>query len=91
MPGPTGHPLVQVASLLVLGVVLVGAVVLGAVLLALLATAAVVAAAAFSLRLWWLRRRLSRGDRDQGPSEGGRVIHAEYTVVAERDMRRPRD
>jgi uncharacterized iron-regulated membrane protein len=89
----SGNPLVQVASLVIFGVVLIGAVLMGAVILAFVFGFAVIAAMAFSVRLWWLRRKLQRAQGDGGyrSEHGGRLIEAEYTVVRERrPQRRPR-
>jgi membrane protein implicated in regulation of membrane protease activity len=86
----SGNPVVQVLALLAFGVALIGAVLMGAVLLAFVFGVAVIAASAFAVRLWWLRRKIARGHRkaDQRPSGDGRLIEAEYTVLAERDTRR---
>ena len=84
--GTSGSPLAQILSLLVFGVVVAVAVFLGAfVLLAFLGLAAI-GFIAFSIRVWWLRRKLRRGggfDGPRGPGEpkGMRYIDAEYEVV----------
>ena len=79
----------QVLSLLAFGVVLIGVVLMGAVILAFVFGLAVIAAVGFSLRLWWLRRRLGRRRHDVVDAEtAGRFIEAEYTVVKERSTRR---
>lgn len=90
----SGNPVVQVLSLLGVGVVLVGAVLMGAVILAFVFGVAVIAAIAFSVRLWWLKRKLGRRYSEGQYTEavqaakGGRLIEAEYTVVTERSTRR---
>lgn len=85
----SGNPFVQVLSIVAFGVVLIGAVVMGAVILALVFGLAVIAAAGFSVRLWWLRRKLGRrGAGGMDTAAGGRLIEAEYTVVTERSARR---
>jgi hypothetical protein len=89
----SGGPLAQALSVLAFGVLLVVAVVMGAVLLAAIVGVAVLAWIAFSVRLWWLRRKLGRGGA--GPGRGGqptsgRLIDAEYTVLDERDAQRDR-
>jgi len=87
----SGNPFVQVLSLLAFGVVLIAAVVMGAVILSFVFGLAVIAAAAFSVRLWWLKRRLARRQPDgTDAAAGGRLIEAEYTVVTERSTRRTR-
>jgi len=85
----SGNPLAQVLSIVAFGVVLIGAVVMGAVILALVFGLAVIAAAGFSVRLWWLRRKLGRRrPHVSDAAVGGRLIEAEYTVVTERSTRR---
>lgn len=91
--GPAGHPLLQVLWLLVFGVALVGAVLMGALILSFLLGAAAVAAAVLAVRIWWFRRKLRRSveQRDRfrgsGHDSRGRLIDADYTVVAEREAR----
>lgn len=90
----SGNPLAQVLMLLVAGVVLIGSVVMGAVILAALFGLAVVGAVAFSLRLWWINRKLERrqGAEQRVRASHGRLIETEYTVVTEREVRRrPRE
>jgi|GEM_PF-2083298 len=88
--GAARNPVAQVLTLLAFGVVLIGAVVMGAVILTLVFGLAVVAAAAFSLRLWWLKRKLGwRRPESVRAATGGRLIEAEYTVVTERSTHRP--
>lgn|SRR5690606_35902927 len=89
----SGNPVVQALSLLVFGVALIGAVLMGAVILAFVFGLAVIAAIAFSIRLWWLRRKMQRaaGRGSWGGAEqDGRLIEAEYTVVRERQTHRHR-
>lgn len=89
----SGNPLAQVLAVLAFGVVLIAAVVMGAVILSLVFGLAVIAAAAFSVRLWWLKRKLARrrGPEMMDAAAEGRLIEAEYTVVTERSTRRTRD
>jgi uncharacterized iron-regulated membrane protein len=77
------NPLVEVLSLLAAAVVTVVAFVFGAVLLAVVVGLMALAALAFSLRLWWLRRKL--GAQANRPSGQHRIIEAEYTVVKRSD------
>ncbi len=81
------NPLLQLAALLVLGLVLIGAVVMGAVLLALFLGLAAIGAIVFSVRLWWLRRKLRRNPPPHGAARG-ELIEAEYHVVAEHKVER---
>ncbi|HEX5421545.1 MAG TPA: hypothetical protein VFY39_16255 [Gammaproteobacteria bacterium] len=91
--GAMSNPLVQALSLFVLGAVLIGAVLMGAVILSFLLAAAAVGAAVIAVRIWWFGRKLrhaaERRDRLHGPdhSSHGRLIDADYTIVAEREAR----
>jgi len=84
--GVSGNPIVQVLSLLAFGVALIGAVLMGAVILSFLFGVAVVGAIAFSIRMWWLKRRLGRRPGSAAGRSQGRLIHTEYTVVTERSV-----
>lgn len=90
--GASGNPVVQVLSLLVFGVALIGAVLMGAVILAFVFGLAVIAAIVFSVRLWWLRRKMQRPGRggERFGDMDGRLIEAEYTVIRERETQRRR-
>jgi hypothetical protein len=96
--GKPSHPLVQVLSLLVFGVVLVGAVIMGAVVLAALVGLGIIAFVVFKLRAWWLRRTQPRGPgpNDGSGGSGKRVgyIEGEYEVLdadADSERRAPDD
>jgi hypothetical protein len=90
--GRSGSPLLQALSLLVFGLLLIGAVVMGAVILAVVLGIAVIGALAFYARLWWLTRKWRRSARArEGESRSGKLIHAEYTVVEDRDADYPND
>jgi hypothetical protein len=85
--GNLGHPLAQIVSLVVLGVVFALAVVMGAFVLMAILGFAVIGFLVFSIRGWWLRRKL-RG-RTRGQS--ARTVHyieAEYEVVDPDDEHR---
>src|SRR5690554_6533464 len=89
--GAARNPAVQVLSILAVDIVLIGAVVLGAVILTFVFALAAIAAAAFSVRLWWLKRKIARRHAEAlRMATGGRLIEAEYTVVTERSTRRMR-
>jgi hypothetical protein len=85
--GTSGNPLLQVLSLLVFGVLLVGAVIMGAVVLTVLLGFTVIVGLVFSVRLWWVRRKLrGRGPFDGGPQPPGaandaHLIEGEYEVI----------
>jgi hypothetical protein len=85
--GSSSNPLVQILSLLVFGVLLAGAFILGTFVLIGFIGLAVVGAAVFSVRLWWLRRKLARQMREGGgaapgqPGEETYVIEGEYEVL----------
>jgi hypothetical protein len=91
----SGNPLIQIVSLLALGIVIVGAVIMGAfVLLAFLGVAAV-GFIVLAVRGWWLRRKLRgggpRGDGPGRPAKGVRYIEGEYEVLdADADAERRR-
>jgi hypothetical protein len=88
--GRLGHPLTQIVSLVVLGVVFALAVVMGAFVLLGVIGFAVIGLIVLSIRGWWLRRKF-RG-RAQGPSARTvRYIEAEYEVVHDGEGRRLRD
>lgn len=76
----SSNPIVQVVSLILVGLALIVAVLFGAMLLAVVFGVAMVAAIVIALRVWWLRRKLARA---QPP--GGTVIEAEYRIVQQRD------
>jgi membrane protein implicated in regulation of membrane protease activity len=91
----SGNPLAQILSLLVFGVLVAAAVIMGAVVLLAALGVALVAFMAFSVRVWWLRRKLRRGPPDGPlgsgpvPRQGIRYIEAEYEVVdADADVER---
>lgn len=101
----SGNPLAQILSLLVFGVLVAAAVIMGAFVLIAALGVALIAFIAFSVRVWWLRRKLrSRGpfDGSSGPGQGAGpdksipYIEGEYEVLdAEADpdaeRQRPRD
>jgi membrane protein implicated in regulation of membrane protease activity len=94
----SGNPLAQFLSLLVFGVLVAAAVIMGAFVLLAALGVALIAFVAFSLRVWWLRRKLrGRAPFDgpgsgPGPAKGIRYIEAEYEVVdADEERRRERD
>src|SRR5687768_8487582 len=95
----SGNPLVQALSLLAFGVVVVTAVMLGAFVLLAALGVALIAFIAFSVRVWWLHRKMrGRGPIDRppgpGPPKGIRYIEGEYEVVdadTDAERRRGRD
>ena len=79
------NPLVQIAAIVVAALITVGAVLLGAVILSFFVGLAILASIIFSIRLWWLRRRVRRGDTSHG-EQIGEIVGVEYTVVEERSV-----
>ncbi|MDH3418103.1 MAG: hypothetical protein OEQ25_10545 [Gammaproteobacteria bacterium] len=77
------NPLLQFVALVVAAVVVVGAVFLGAILLSLFLGLALIAGLILYVRLWWLRRSLSKRAGGQ-PMRSGEIVEVEYTVVGER-------
>jgi hypothetical protein len=93
--GNSGNPLVQAVWLLVFALALVGAFIVGAFVLMALLGVAVITFLGFTLRAWWLRRRLRGGPGGGGPKPGGRekgirYIEAEYEVIDSDASERPR-
>lgn len=83
----SSNPFVQVLSVLLFGVGLIVAVLMGAVILAFALGVAIVAGIFFWIRIWWLTRKIRRGQARK-PGADGRVIEVEYTVVDERERER---
>lgn len=81
------NPVTEVLSLLAAVALAIIAFVFGAVLLAVVVGLIALGALAFSLRLWWLRRKLGQPIGQAG-AEQPRVIEAEYTVVERQQRRR---
>lgn len=84
--GNSSHPLAQIVSMLVLGVVLVGAVIMGAFVLLAVVGLAAIAFLAFSIRGWWLRRKYGGRGPNGGAGPGRRAasiryIEGEYEVI----------
>jgi hypothetical protein len=94
--GTSGNPLAQILSLLVFGVVVAAAVIMGAFVLLVFLGVAAIAFIAFSVRVWWLRRKLRQGGPfdgpgGPGPAKGVRYIEGEYEVLdADADAKRRR-
>jgi uncharacterized protein (DUF2062 family) len=76
----SSNPIVQVVSLILVGLALIVAVLFGAVLLSVIFGVAMIAAIVIALRVWWIRRKFER----MQPSQGA-VIETEYRVIHERD------
>jgi hypothetical protein len=86
--GTSGNPLAQILSLVVFGVLLVGALIMGAFVLLALLGVAFIGFLAFSIRVWWLRRKHGgrgpsgpSGGGPGGPAKGMRYIEGEYEIV----------
>lgn len=88
------HPLLQVVYVLLGGIVLIGALFMGAVLLAIALGLSLIFGLVVLLRVWWLGRGRPRPVRPppaQGRPATGKLLEAEYSVVAERDERDGQD
>jgi len=75
------NPLVQIAAVVVAVFMVIGAVFLGAIVLSFFVGFAILAWVILTIRLWWLRRSVRRGDA--GSDE---IVGVEYTVVEERSV-----
>ena len=83
--GMSRNPIVQVISVVLVGLAVIVAIFMGAVILAFVFGLAMVGAIVLAVRIWWARRKL----RSAKPAAGGTIIDAEYTVVKERELRGP--
>jgi len=89
------HPLLQVFYVLLGGIVLIGALLMGAVLLTVALGLGLIFGVVALLRAWWLGRgrpqqargRSTQGRQAQATQGAGKLLDAEYSVVAERDER----
>lgn len=85
---PSTNPFVN-GLMVVLGFLALGAaMLLGLVVLAVFLVSLFVLAGVVGLRLWWLRRKLAKGERTGTPRSG--VIEGEYRVVDLEERRRER-
>ncbi len=84
------HPLLQLVYVVIGGIVLIGALLMGAVLLAIALGLGLIIGVFALLRSVWLGRGRSRPPRSrpaQARPDAGKLLEAEYRVVAERDER----
>ena len=77
--GASRNPIVQVLSLVLVGLALIVAAFMGAIILAVVFGVAMIAAIVLVVRVWWLRRKMRRTS-----PQGTAVIETEYRVVQER-------
>ena len=82
---PAGNPLAN-ALVIIVGTLVIGAsIVLGFFAFLILAAIVLVSAAVVGLRVWWLKRKMARGDAVSGTPEMHRrridVIEGEYREV----------
>ena len=77
------NPLLQFVALVFAAIMAVGAIFLGAILLSLFLGLALIVGVILYIRLWWLRRSLSKRAEGQR-MRSGEVVEVEYTVVDER-------
>jgi len=93
---PPANLILQVLYFVGGGILLIGAVIVGAVVLAFVLGFAIVIGLVIYARVWWLSRKLVRGQATSGSGpgagpSGSKVLEVEYTVVSERDEHDPRD
>ena len=87
---PAGNPIAN-ALVIIAGALVIGAsIVLGFFAFVILAAVVLVSAAIIGIRVWWLNRKIERGQAGKGPQQGRQtrvdVIEGEYKVVVkERD------
>jgi uncharacterized protein (DUF58 family) len=84
-PQYSRNPLVQIAVAVVAAFIVIGAVFLGAIVLSFFVGFAILAWVMLTVRVWWLRRSVRRGDSGRGPDRG-EIVEVEYTVVEERSV-----
>ncbi len=84
-PQLSRNPLVQIAAAVVAAFIVIGAVFLGAVVLSLFVGFAILAWVILTIRVWWRRRSMRRGDSGSG-ADRGEIVGVEYTVVEERSV-----
>ncbi len=72
---PPRNPFVQALGLIVGIIAFIGAIVVGGLVLAALVGFLLIAGLIIYLRVWWLARKLRRGQRDDS------IVEAEYQVI----------
>jgi len=87
---PAGNPIANVLVIIAGALVIGASIVLGFFAFLVLAAAVLVSAAVIGIRVWWLNRKIKRGQTRNGPGKGRPVstgvIEGEYKVVVkERD------
>jgi hypothetical protein len=87
---PAGNPIANVLVIIAGALVIGASIVLGFFAFVVLSAVVLVSAAVIGLRVWWLNRKIERGQARNGPSKGraasAGVIEGEYKVVVkERD------
>ena len=84
-PQLSRNPLVQIAAVVVAAFIVIGAVFLGAIVLSFFVGFAILAWVILTIRVWWLRRSVRRGDSGR-EADRGEIVGVEYTVVKERSV-----
>ena len=87
---PAGNPIANVLVIIAGALVIGASIVLGFFAFVILAAVVLVSAAVIGIRVWWLKRKIARGEVPGGPQQGHTtrvdVIEGEYKVVVkERD------
>ena len=83
---PAGNPLANVLVVIAGALVIAASIVLGFFAFIALSGIVLVTAAVIGIRVWWLKRKIQRGQpvghADQRPGSSGGVIEGEYRVVS---------
>jgi predicted lipid-binding transport protein (Tim44 family) len=82
---PAGNPIANVLVVIAGAFVIGASIVLGFFAFIALSAIVLVSAAIIGIRVWWLKRKMERGEVPQGaqrpPQAPGGVIEGEYKVV----------
>ena len=81
---PAGNPIANILVIFAGAVILTASLILGFFAFLALSAIVLVVAAVVGIRVWWLNRKLARGDGrpQRAPSGQSGVIEGEYRVVS---------
>lgn len=86
---PAGNPIANVLVIIVGALVIGASIVLGFVAFLVLSAIVLISAAVVGLRVWWLKRKMAKGDGAAATVEMHRrrvdVIEGEYRVVGKQN------